>query len=195
MKHLRRVTNCKSDTTSALQCDLLIFLWPCSNCAPTREKAYVAWTPSNKSPGQGVAGREKSLLQTPSLSLDSYRNMSLPSPRTCVTLSLILKVFICGWQFHVPVGRGNNYRKELIFDQGGGIGWWRGCDRNLGRKLLSYIYICCSHFYDNQFHTVYLNTPKSIWVFVRAYFLIWVSKNLKPDSQTAFTSFLSVIIR
>lgn len=149
MKHLRRVTNCKSDTTSALQCDLLIFLWPCSNCAPTREKAYVAWTPSNKSPGQGVAGREKSLLQTPSLSLDSYRNMSLPSPRACVTLSLILKVFICGWQFHVPVGRGNNYRKELIFDQGGGIGWWSGCDRNLGRKLLSYIYMLFSFLWQS----------------------------------------------
>ena len=34
------------------------------------------------------------------------------------------------------------------------------------------IYICCSHFYDNQFQTHYLNIPQSTWVFVRSYFLM-----------------------
>lgn len=68
---------------------------------PTPEKAHVAWTLGSK-------GLGKSQVQIPSLLLNSYRNMSSTSPCVCITLTLILKVFICTWQFHVPIGRGDN---------------------------------------------------------------------------------------
>lgn len=101
---------------------------------PAYEKAYAAWTLGSKGLGKNVARKERSPLPTPALILNSCRNMSITGPQACITLSLILKAFVCGWQFHVPVSRGNDYRKELIFDQGGRISWWSGCDRNPGRK-------------------------------------------------------------
>lgn len=115
--------------------------------------------------------------------------MSITCPRACIPLSLILKVLVCGWQFHVPVGRGNDYRKELIFDQGGGIGWWSGCDRNLGRKWPSYIYALLISMTINFKQSV--STPPKAHGYLSGH-ISW-SEFQKTSSQTVFISLLSVL--
>lgn len=86
---------------------------------PTPEKAYVACT----------LGLGTSTVQIPSSLLNSYRNTSITSPHVCITLTLILKVFRCTWQFHVPKGRGDNLyliKKEELVSEVDITGTWEG---------------------------------------------------------------------
>lgn len=141
---------------------------------PTCEKAYVAWSLGGKVLEKNVARTEKDPLHIPSLSQNPCRNISIISPQACITLALILEVFVCGCQFHEPVGTGNNYRKELYIwprRKNWLVKWmWQ----EPGKKIIL-IYI--SHFYVLISMTISFKQsisipPKSIWVFVRAPFLI-----------------------